>query len=36
MMDLSDVFNFPDVMTTASDENIPDLEDIFGPWIWVE
>ena len=29
MMDLSDIFNIQDVMTTTSDEDIPDLEDIF-------
>ena len=28
VMDLSDIFDFPDVMTTASDENIPGLEDV--------
>ena len=28
MMDLSDIFNFPDVMTTASDEDIPDLDNV--------
>ena len=27
-MDLSDIFKFPDVITTASDEDIPNLEDI--------
>ena len=27
-MDLSDIFNFPDVMTTSSDEDIPSLEDV--------
>ena len=30
MMDLSDVSELQDVMTTTSDEDIPDLEDIFG------
>ena len=27
-MDLSDIFYFPDVITTASDEDIPNLEDV--------
>ena len=27
-MDLSDIFKFPNVMTSASDEDIPSLEDI--------
>ena len=27
-MNLSDIFDFPDVMTTASDEDIPSLEDV--------
>ena len=27
-MDLSDIFDFPDVITTASDEDIPNLEDV--------
>ena len=31
MIDLSDIFNFPDVMTTASDEDICDLDGVFGP-----
>ena len=30
MMDLRDISDFQYVMTTTSDENIPDLEDIFG------
>ena len=30
MMDLSDIFNFQDVMTTTSHEDIPDLDDVFG------
>ena len=30
VMDLSDIFDFPDVMTTASDEDIPGLDDVFG------
>ena len=30
MMDLSDISDLQDVMTTTSDEDIPDLEDIFG------
>ena len=30
MMDLSDIFDFQDVMTTASDEDIPDPGDVFG------
>ena len=29
MMGLSDISNLQDVMTTTSDEDIPDLEDIF-------
>ena len=29
MMDLSDIFDFQDVMTTTIDEDILDLEDIF-------
>ena len=29
-MDQSDIFNFPDVMTTASDKDIPSLEDVSG------
>ena len=29
-MDLSDIFDFPDVMTTASDNDTPNLEDVFG------
>ena len=32
MMDLSDISDLKDVMTTTSDEDIPDLEDIFGLW----
>ena len=31
MIDLSDIFNFQDVMTTASNEDIPDVDDVFGP-----
>ena len=27
-MDLSDIFNFPDVITTANDKDIPNLEDV--------
>ena len=27
-MDLSDIFDFPDVTTTASHEDIPNLEDV--------
>ena len=27
-IDLSDIFNFPDVITTTSDEDIPILEDV--------
>ena len=27
-MDLSNIFNFPDVMTTASNKDIPSLEDV--------
>ena len=34
MMDLSDIFDFQDVMTTTSDEDIPDLDDVFKLWIW--
>ena len=30
VMDLCNIFNFPDVMTTTSDEDIPALEDVFG------
>ena len=30
VMDLSDIFNFPDVVTTTSDEDIPDLDDVLG------
>ena len=30
-MALSDIFDFPDMMTTASDEDIPNLDDVFGP-----
>ena len=30
MMDHSDISDIQDVMTTTSDEDIPDLEDIFG------
>ena len=28
-MDLGDIFDLPDVITTASDEDIPNLEDVF-------
>ena len=31
MMDLGDIFDFQDVMTTTIDEDIPDLDDVFGP-----
>ena len=31
-MDLSDISDFQDVMTTTSDEDIPTLEDIFRLW----
>ena len=34
MMDLSDIFDIQDVMTTTSDKHILDLEDIFRLWIW--
>ena len=34
MMDLSDISDFQDVMTTTSHEDIPALEDIFRLWIW--
>ena len=27
-MDLSNIFNFPDVITTTSDKDIPNLEDV--------
>ena len=27
-MDLSDIFDLPDVITTATDEDIPNLEDV--------
>ena len=30
MMDLINISDFQDVMTTTSDEDIPDLEDILG------
>ena len=30
IMDLSDISDFQDVMTTTSEEDIPDLGDIFG------
>ena len=30
IMDLSDIPDFQDMMTTTSDEDIPDLDDIFG------
>ena len=33
-MDLSDIFNFPHVMTTTRNEDIPGLDDVFGLWIW--
>ena len=33
-MDLSNIFDFPDVMTTTSDEDTPSWEDVFGLWIW--
>ena len=34
MMDHSDTFNLQDVMTTTSNDDIPDLEDIFRLKIW--
>ena len=34
MMDISDISDLHDVMTTTSDEDIPDLEDVCGLWIW--
>ena len=34
MMDLSDILDLQDVKTTTSDEDIPNLEDIPGFWIW--
>ena len=33
-MDLNDISDFQDVMTTTSNEDIPDLDDVFGLWIW--
>ena len=30
MLDLNDISNFEDVMTTSSDEDIPALDDVFG------
>ena len=30
LMDLSDILDLQDVMTTTRDEDIPDLEDMFG------
>ena len=30
IMDLSNISDFQDMMTATSDEDIPDLEDIFG------
>ena len=30
MLDLSDISDFEDVMTTSSDEDVPALEDVFG------
>ena len=30
MLDLSDISDFKDVMTTSSDEDIPPLDDVFG------
>ena len=32
-MDLSDISDFQDVMTTTSHEDIPHLDDVFGLWI---
>ena len=29
-IDLNDIFKFPDVIATASDEDVPSLEDILG------
>ena len=29
-IDLSDIFEFPNVIVTASDEDVPSLEDILG------
>ena len=31
MMDLSDIFNFPDMIKTAGNKDIPDLDDVSGP-----
>ena len=36
MMDLSNICDFPDVITAASNEDIPDLDDVFGPSILFE
>ena len=36
VMDLSNIFDFPDMMTTTRDENIPGLGDVSGLWIWTE
>ena len=33
-MDLSNIFDFPDVMTTTSDKDILSPEDAFGCWKW--
>ena len=30
MLDLSDISDFEDVMTTSSDKDIPTLDDVFG------
>ena len=32
MLDLSDISDFEDVMTTSSDEDIPALEGVLGLW----
>ena len=33
-MDLNNIFDFPDVMTTTSDEDILSLEDVYRLWKW--
>ena len=34
MMDLSDISDFPDVLTATSDEDIPDLDDVSELLMW--
>ena len=36
MIDLSDILDFQDVMTATSYEDIPNLDYVFGLWIWFE